>query len=298
MALQNKPTIWSAQVLVALRAAIVFGASRVTNRNYQGEIRQAGDRVKVTGIVDPTIFDITPNTDIPAPETLTDTEAELVIDQNKGFNFQVDDLDQIQHAVGGLLLQSAQNAGLKLAETADASIAAKMLTEVDAGNTLGTDVAPIQVDAPFPGVAPQAGATYVYNVLVQLGIKLDKANVPSAGRWVVLPAFMMGALALDQRFTAATADGQSTLANGFAGRAAGFDVYTTSAVPSSGGNYKVIAGSPIATSYAEQLVQVKFYEPEKRFAQAAKGQHVYGHKTFYPKALAVATVQDVSGLDA
>jgi hypothetical protein len=40
MALTNIPVIWSAQVLV-LRAAIVFGAPDVTNRNYQGEIPRA-----------------------------------------------------------------------------------------------------------------------------------------------------------------------------------------------------------------------------------------------------------------
>lgn len=297
MALTNIPTIWSSQVLVKLRAAIVFGAPRVTNRNYQGEISKAGDRVIVTGFVDPTIFDITPNIDIPAPETLTDTEAELVIDQNKGFNFQVDDVDQLQHAIGGIQLQSAANAARRLAEVADLSIATKMIAEVHADNKIGTIGTPIDVDAPEPGVALAADAVSTYRLLVMLGIKLDKKNVPMAGRWVVLPAFMMGALSLDQRFTAATAAGESVLRNGFQGRAANFDVYTTSAVPVSTGKYSVIAGSSIATSYAEQLINVEFYRPELRFANAAKGQHVYGHKTFYPEALAVATVQDVSDLD-
>ncbi|MDP2712302.1 MAG: hypothetical protein Q8O56_13880 [Solirubrobacteraceae bacterium] len=293
----NKPTIWATQVLINLRAAIVYGAPTVTNRNYQGQINQAGDRVKVTGLVDPTIFDVTPNTDIPDPETLTDTEAELVIDQNKGFNFQVDDVDQLQHAVGGIQLQSAANAARRLAEVADNSIALKMVSEVDAANKIGTTGTPLDVDAPEPGVALQAGATSTYRVLVRLGIKLDKKNVPSAGRWVVLPPFMMGALAVDQRFTAATQQGEDVLRNGFQGRCAGFDVYTTSAVPVSADKYSVIAGSTIATSYAEQLINVEFYRPQLRFANAAKGQHVYGHKTFYPEALAVATVQDVSDLD-
>jgi hypothetical protein len=262
----------------------------------QGEIRQAGDRVRVTGVVDPTIFDITPNTDIPAPETLTDTQAELVIDQNRGFNFQVDDLDQLQHAIGGLRLQSAANAARRLAEVADANIAAKMVRE--AGNRIGRAGTPIRIDAPQPGQPLAAGTVDVYRLLVMLGVQLDKRNVPAEGRWVVLPSFMMGALALDSRFTAAPGDNQDTLRNGFQGRAAGFMVFTTSAVPVTGVEYSVIAGSNIATSYAEQLVQVKFYEPERRFAQAAKGQHVYGHKTFYPQALAVATVADASGLDA
>ncbi len=291
MALTNRPVIWASQVLLQLRAAIVFGAPQVTNRNYQGQITKAGDRVRVTGIVNPTIFDVTPNVDIPGPETLTDTEADLIIDQNKGFNFQVDDLDQLQHAVGGILLQSAANAAIGLAEVADLSIATKMVSEVHADNKIGTTGSPVDVDAPEPGVALAVGATSVYRLLVRLGIKLDKKNVPKAGRWVVLPSFMMGALSLDPRFTAATQAGQDVLRNGFEGTCAGFRVTSD--------KYSVIAGSPIATSYAEQLVDIKFYEPEARMrAQAAKGGHVYGHKTFFPQALALATVQDVSGLDA
>jgi hypothetical protein len=53
----------------------------------------------------------------------------------------------------------------------------------------------------------------------------------------------------------------------------------------------------MATSYAEQLVNVVL-PARAPLRDAAKGQHVYGHKTFYPEALAVATVTDVSGLDA
>lgn len=297
MALANRPVIWSAQTLTALRAATVYGNPGVVNRDFQGEITQAGDRVAVTGIVDPTIFDITPNSDIPAPETLTDSEAELVIDQNKGFNFQVDDLDQMQVRGGrGLILKSAQNAGQALSLAADQVIATKMVAAVPGGNTIGSSGTPLTVDAPLPGAAVTAGATYAYNVLARLAVKLEKANVPDQGRWVVVPPFFAAALALDPRFTASDSSGLRT--SGFQGTAAGFRVYTTSAVPVTSGKYKVLAGSPIATSYAEQLVQVKFYEPERRFANAAKGQHVYGAKVFYPNALAMAWVSDVSGLDA
>lgn len=297
MALRNIVTIWSSQLKVKLRAAIVFAGPQVTNRNYQGEITARGDTVKVTGIVDPTIFDVNRNSDIPAPETLTDEEAELVIDQDKGFNFQVDDLDQLQHAVGGLVLQSAANAARKLAEAADSSIQAKMVAEAASDNNVGTTGSPISVEAPEAGVALTSGATTVYRLLLRLGVKLDKQGVPAEGRFVVLPPFMMAALAADPRFTAASVTGESVLRNGFQGSCAGFAVYKTSAVTPTSGKYKVVAGHPMATSYAEQIVGVEFYRPEARFAQAAKGRHVYGHKVFYPEALAIATVTDATGLD-
>ena len=50
-------------------------------------------------------------------------------------------------------------------------------------------------------------------------------------------------------------------------------------VPNTAGEkYKIIAGHSIATSYAEQIVSVETYKPEKRFGDAVKGLHVYGAK--------------------
>src|SRR4051794_25809350 len=87
------PTIWSARILVALQKALVYAQPNIINRDYEGEIREAGNTVLINSIGDPTIFDYTKNTDMPSPETLTSTQRQLVIDQAKAFNFQVDDVD-------------------------------------------------------------------------------------------------------------------------------------------------------------------------------------------------------------
>ena len=57
--------------------------------------------------------------------------------------------------------------------------------------TVGTDAAPITVTA-----------TNAYEQLVALKVKLDEQNVPTAGRWVVVPAWYHGLLLLDSRFVA------------------------------------------------------------------------------------------------
>jgi hypothetical protein len=59
----------------------------------------------------------------------------------------------------------------------------------------------------------------------------------------------------------------------------------------SGGGQFAIAGSNIATSYAEQISKVEAFRPEKRFADALKGLHLYGAKVFRPEALVVASVK-------
>lgn len=52
----------------------------------------------------------------------------------------------------------------------------------------------------------------------------------------------------------------------------------------------VIAGSRIANTYAEQILEVEAYRPEKRFADALKGLHVYGSKVVRPSGLIVSSV--------
>lgn len=65
----------------------------------------------------------------------------------------------------------------------------------------------------------------------------------------------------------------------------------TVTVTLAGGGQLAIAGSSIATSYAEQISKVEAFRPEKRFADALKGLHLYGSKVARPEALAIASVK-------
>lgn len=59
----------------------------------------------------------------------------------------------------------------------------------------------------------------------------------------------------------------------------------------SGGGQLAYAGSSIATSYAQQILELEAYRPEKRFADALKGLHVHGEKVTRSAALVVASVK-------
>ena len=78
--------------------------------------------------------------------------------------------------------------------------------------------------------------------------------------------------------------------NGLIGRVAGFNVYASNQVPQTAGvKFKIIAGHPSAWAFADQILEVEGYRPEKRFADALKGLHVYGAKVVRPYALALMT---------
>jgi len=118
---------------------------------------------------------------------------------------------------------------------------------------------------------------------------LDESNTPIEGRFVVVPAWFHGLLLKDDRFVSSgTFRGDNTLANGNVGEAAGFTILKSNNVPNtSGAKFKLVAGHSIATSYAEQIVDVQTYKPEKRFGDAVKGLHIYGAKVLRPTNLAM-----------
>lgn len=281
MAINNFiPAVWSAQLLTALQKSLVY--ANLCNRDYEGEIREYGDQVKINSLGDVSVGQYTKNSDISAAQTLTDAQRILEINQSWYFNFQVDDVDKAQQKPK-VMQEAMKNAAYALADKADQYVAG-LYTEIAATNTMGSDASPISI-----AVAAGQSTAAAYEKLVDLAVKLDEANVPKAGRWVVLPPWYHGILLKDSRFiSAGTLKTDEVLANGFVGRAAGFDIYTSNNVPNtSNALYKVISGYSGAWSYAEQIADVEAYRPERRFADAVKGLHLYGAKVTRPLGLAL-----------
>ena len=277
MSLEFIPTVWAASLLVALEKALVYGQANVCNRDYEGEIREAGNTVKIGSIGDVSIGDYVKDTNIGDPEVLSDDDQSLLIDNAKYFNFYVDSIDRAQQNVN-VLDEAMRRSAWALREKADAFLAATMETAVDSGNKIGTTSTP---------KVPTKDDAYEY--LVDLGVLLDEANVPIDGRFVIVPAWFHGLLLKDQRFIkAGTSRSDAALANGEVGEAAGFSILKSNNVPNTtGAKYKIIAGHRIATAYVEQIVDLQTYKPEKRFGDAVKGLHVYGAKVVRPTALAM-----------
>ena len=288
MAINNFiPAVWSAQLLTALRKNLVY--ANLCNRDYEGEIRAYGDQVKINSLGDVSVGQYSKNTDISAAQTLTDAQRILEINQSWYFNFQIDDVDKAQQKPK-VMEEAMRNAAYALADKADQYVAG-LYTEISGTNTIGSDASPISI-----AVAAGQSTAAAYEKLVDLAVKLDEANVPKAARWVVLPPWYHGILLKDSRFiSAGTLKTDEVLANGFVGRAAGFDIYTSNNVPNtSNALYKVISGYSGAWSYAEQIADVEAYRPERRFADAVKGLHLYGAKVTRPLGLALMVCSKAS----
>lgn len=279
MSINNfKPQIWSARLLVAWRKSLVYGGPMVVNRDYEGDIAESGDVVKITSISDPTISDYVPNSTVITPEELTDAQRNLVIDQSKYWAFKVDDVDKRQ-AKGNVMPEAMSRAAYRLRDVADQYIAG-LYTGVAAGNNLGT----ISVVAATP--------TDAYDdVLVPLKVTLDDSDCPTEGRYCVVPPWFTGRLLRDDRFISADKAGTTdALRNGFVGRAAGFNIVQSNNTPNPTGDDNVIqAGVNAAISFAEQINKTEAYRPESSFSDAVKGLALYGAKLVRPDGIAIVT---------
>lgn len=264
------PTVWAATLLAALDSALVYAQDGVCNRDYDGDVRGVGDKVKINSIGDVTIKSYSKNADIDAPQELTATQQELILSQAHYFNFAVDDVERAQ-SKPDVLQEAMRRAAFGLRNTADSYVAGIIAAGVDENNTIGTTVTPI-ADLGTLGNA--------YNYLVDLAVILDNNDTPDFGRFVIVPPWFHGLLLKDDRFIHSGSDlSAELLRNGQVGEAAGFRILKSNNVPNDDGEaYQILAGHSVATSYVEQILEVEAFRPERRFSDAIKGLHVYGAK--------------------
>ena len=266
------PELWSARLLYALEKSHV--ATNLVNRNYEGVIANQGDTVHINSIGAVTVKDYTRNSNIADPEILTTADQTLDIDQAKYFNFQVDDVDKAQ--ISGDIIDTAMGrSAYALADVSDAFLLKTISNGVASANKIGAKA-----------TLTALTASNVYENIVKMRTLLDKANVPTTGRTIVVPPEVYALLLLDDRFAKSGSDsGQNALLNGMVGRVAGFDVFMSNNCMSGtdGGSgstpyFVITAQVAAATTYAEQIIKTEAYRMEKRFADAVKGLHVYGAK--------------------
>jgi hypothetical protein len=286
-----RPEIWSAVLLMALRKSLVYAQPGVVNRDYEGEIAQAGDTVRITSISDPTVSTYTPNVTSISPEELTDAQRTLTVDQAKYFAFYVDDIDARQ-AKGDVMPQAIGRAAYKLRDQADQYVAS-LYTGIQSANAVNTGST-----VTFTAVGSTATEEFYNKALIPLKVKLDEANVPSEGRYAIVPPWGHAMLLLSSLFSRVDGAGAAAAGrNAMVGRAAGFDILVSNNTPVPAASRNIVtAGVDSALSFAEQINQVQAYQPEAKFADAVKGLYLYGAKLVRPDAMAYADVTRPTGI--
>jgi hypothetical protein len=268
------PEIWSKKLLKVFGKKVVM--AKLVNTDFEGDIRQAGDTVKVRTFGNITINNYTRDMTLNF-DTLTDPIQTMSIDQQKYFAFKVDDLDKAQADID-ILEGYTERAAMAIRDVVDSHLLAHY-AQADAANVIGTNVAPITLTK-----------DNVYGYLTQLSEKLDNANIPDEGRHVVIPPKVKTLLLQSPEFTRASSLGDTVVQNGYIGNVAGFGVHCTTNMPVVSSVYNVMAFHGDFISYASQVNKVERVRPYNMFADAVKGLYLYGSKVFYPTAGAVLKV--------
>lgn len=266
------PAIWSETLLKELDKEYI--AVRNCNREFEGEIRKAGDKVYINSIGGINVFTYTKDTDMNAPQALDSSRRTLNITEVKAFNFQIDDVDKAQSQ------PKIMQAAMREAANALADVADKFVFGLHS-QALATNI------------ITKDGFTHadVIDTLIAAREKLYQNNVNGNTDLVLEVSPAVGAQILKAKILQAS-DNENVLENGYIGSFIGFKIYiSNNVVKDASGYYKCFARTKRAIAFAEQLNEVEAYRPEKRFADAVKGLHLYGAGVIYPNELVVLNVK-------
>ena len=268
------PTVWSESLYQTLDKQYIAASN--CNREFEGDIREKGNTVKICGVGNVRVSDYQKNTDMSAPDTLSDTAATLVIDQAKYFNFQIDDIDRAQSSPR-LMEAAMKNAANALANEAD-----KYIYNLYTQATRTITCEEVTVDN-------------VIDYLIDARTILLNANVTDPRDIVIEVSPGIAGLILKAKVNLST-DNTDALENGCIGNIGGCKIFVSNNIFASEGMnggpaYKCLARTKRAIAFAEQLSEIDAYRPERRFADAVKGLHLYGAKVVYPNELVVLDLE-------
>ena len=261
------PTVWSENLYQELDKKYIGVAN--CNRDFEGEIREKGNTVRICGVGDVVVSDYTKNSNMDSPVSLSDTARDLKIDQAKYFNFQIDDIDRAQSSPK-LMEVAMKNAASALANDADRYVY---------------------------GLFGQAGSSIkctdttvenIIDLIIDARTKLFANNVSDPEDIVIEVTPDIAGLIMKAKVTLST-DNTAVMEAGCIGAIGGCKIFVSNNVKKMEGDngyeHKCLARTKRAIAFAEQLSEIDAYRPELRFADAVKGLHLYGAKVVYPKEM-------------
>lgn len=294
------PTIWNEALNRELKPK--YKLAQHTNREYDGDVKQAGDSVRILNVGRPTIYSTTTDsketfhTNISGPEMIDNSSITLQVKQIRYFNYYVGDIDKWQMLNDGKVMAAYR------AETTDA-----LANEVDVylGQTIfvGADVPVITnaySDATYgyikatagDSAAVQAGAAQnVLELLDEVVLKARQNNIPDSTPLYVegTPKFfglVRRALAKFLTDNVKTVEGREYVEYNNLRISWSNNVKTVAAVDSGNAYYEyVTVRTDRAVAYVHPLTHSEPYRPEGGFSDAIKGYIVFDAMVVRPKEI-------------
>jgi hypothetical protein len=307
------PTLWSGKLLAKFYQNTML--SEVTNTDYEGELKNQGDTVRIRLAPSISISNYTVGQTL-SYEVPTPIFQDMQVNKGMYFGVQVNDVLAYQSDMN-LMNMFTEDAAkqLKIAienevffqsfvtEGPAAANEGATAGRISAAYNLGTDTTPID----------QATPENVLKAILRMSTVLDEQNVPEDGRFLVISPFDRHLLMQSNIAQAYfTGDQSSTIRTGKIGMLDRFSVYVSNLLPrgeagkalvaglsatSTGGAVSgakarriMVAGTKAATSFAMTINKTEPLRNQTDFGDIVRGLAVYGRKVVKPEALVTATV--------
>lgn len=286
------PNLFANQMLKEFYPTTVFGA--ITNTDYQGRIKEHGDRVTIRRTPEIQVHDYVVGQKLIRQDPHR-APIDMVIDKGKYWSFKAFDVERAQSDID-YVRACAEDAAQRMAIRIDTDLLSALPATVhpsNAGITAGARSSKINL-----GVAGTPLAITPANALrklTEMMLVLDEQNVPTTGRFVVLPHwYCMLLINSDIKSMDIGGPGPRPMRNGRLGTIANFTIYQSNnlTVTATDGAFTnctdIIFGHKVACSFATQIVKRRMIPNYDDFGDLIEGLQVYGHKTVQPKALGYA----------
>ncbi len=264
------PRVWAKKIQHELERKMVFAED--CNREYEGEVTNIGDTVKILGVGKPTIkTQVGGDIVLTGAEKVESTAVSMPINHIAYFDYMVGDIDKLQ-ATGGIMEALNKESSLGVANEMD-----KLISEV------ARDKLAVRFN-------PTATAITKDNVLSTIDAALVKLydNDVQPNDEIVMTVKPWFYMILKQAYTALDTDNSKMLENGKVGRYGNVIVkMSNNVVQDTNSNDLVMIRTKKAIAFANPKVHTEPYRPEKAFADAVKGFALYDTKIVRPKELIV-----------
>lgn len=272
------PTVWNEGIMRELERLCVFAED--CNRQYEGEVKQKGDSVKILGVGKPTIRSVAKtsrNNDIEGPEEIEDTSILMPIDQIRYFNYMVGDIDKAQ-SVGGIMDALNKETSEGLANEIDNYIAALILD----GNVR-------KLYQSAQKIVDGTAASGEKNVLAVLddAIQALYENDVNPKTEIVVSVSPRFYTLFKRAYIGKDSDNSDMLKNGRVSKYGNVTVKMSNNVAKtdSGATDNIMIRTKRAIAFANPMTHTEAYRPERKFADAVKGFTLFGAKIVRPKEL-------------
>lgn len=286
------PQLWSGKLLVKFYEASVVPA--ISNTEYEGEIKNQGDTVKIRTTPSITVSTYTKGMKLvvenPQPSVVT-----LEISHGKYWAFLDEDVDSHQTDYDHIE-DWTRDAAEQVKIAVDSQILGLVDADVHADNAgAAAGKLSANIDLGTAGTWVQLTKTNILDVIVDCGTVLDEQNVPESDRWMILPAWACGMIKKsDLKDASLSGDGTSILRNGRIGMIDRFEIFRSNllevVVDLDGANpdanvTNCLFGHRSALTFAGQFTKNETVRSTETFGNIHRGLKVYGFEVIKPEAI-------------